>query len=113
MALFCALGHGVAGQGIVYRPIATAIADDLLAGVFTGMWHLITINFALSALVLMGLGAYGRQDLAAWFIAAQFAGYAAVYLAISLRLGGLLRLFQWTLFAVTAILSAMGAFIGH
>ncbi len=112
MALVCALGHAIAGRGMFYRPIKAAIADDLRAGVFTGMWHLITINFTLSALVLIGLGAYARQDLAAWFIAVQFGGYAAVYLAISLRLGGALRLFQWPLFAITAILSAVGASIG-
>jgi hypothetical protein len=117
MALVCALGHAVAGQGMFYRPIKAAIADELQAGVFTGMWHLVTINFALSALVLIalgagGFGAYGRHELAGWFIAAQFAGYAAVYLAISLRLGGALRLFQWPLFAMTGVLSAAGAAIG-
>jgi hypothetical protein len=113
MALLCASGHAIAGRSMFYRPIKAAIADDLQAGVFTAMWHLITINFALSALVLIGLSAYAQHDLAAWFIAAQFGGYAAVYLAISLRLGGALRLFQWTLFATTAILSAAGAAVGH
>jgi hypothetical protein len=39
----------------------------------------------------------------------QFAGYAATYLVLSARLGGLLRLFQWIPFGVTAILAAIGA----
>ena len=109
MALICAAGHAVAGVRMFYRPIKAAIADDLQSGVLTGMWHLITINFTLSALVLVVLGVSGRQDLAAWLVAAQFAGYAAVYLAISLRLGGIAKLFQWMPFAATAILTAVGA----
>jgi hypothetical protein len=77
------------------------------------MWHLITINFTLSALALLVLGAYGRQDAAAWLIAAQFAGYAATYLVISLRLRSAWKLFQWLPFAATAILAAGGAVAGH
>ena len=87
MALVCAAGHAVAGLNMFYRPIKAAIGNELLAAVLTGMWHLITISFALSALALFFLGAYGRRDAAAWLIAAQFLGYATVYLAISLRLG--------------------------
>jgi hypothetical protein len=77
MALICTAGHAVAGWSMFYRPIHLAITNDLHAGVFRGMWRLITINFALSALALFVLGAYGRQDAVAWLIAAQFAGYAA------------------------------------
>jgi hypothetical protein len=77
------------------------------------MWHLVTINFAVSALALLVLGAYRRTDAAAWLIAAQFAGYAAVHLIISLRLGGALKLFQWLLFAATAILVAESTVAGH
>jgi hypothetical protein len=93
MALICAVAHAVAGERMFYRPIKAAIADDLHAGVLTGMWHLITINFTLSALALNILGAYGRSDAVAWLIAAQFTGYAAIYLGKSLRLGGGLKLF--------------------
>src|SRR5262249_29302031 len=93
-------------------PIKAGIANPLQAGVFTGMWHLITINFALSAIALFVLGVYGRGREAAW-LAAPFAGYAVVYLAISLRLGGVLRLFQWMPFGITAILAAIGAQMAH
>ena len=105
MALVCAAGHAVAGLNMFYRPIKAAIGNELLAAVLTGMWHLITISFALSALALFFVGAYGRRDTAAWLIAAQFLGYATVYLAISLRLGGALKLFQWIPFAATAVLT--------
>jgi len=109
MALLCAAGHAIAGRSMFYRPIASALGNDLHAGVFSGMWHLITIHFTLSAFALPILAADGRHDAAAWLIAAQFAGYAAVYLVISLRLGGALKLFRWIPFAFTAILAALGA----
>ena len=112
-ALVCTAGHALAGVGMFYRPIKAAIADHLQAGVFTGMWHLITINFALSAIALVVLSVYGPAREIGWLVAAQFAGYAAVYLAISLRLGGVLRLFQWMPFGFTAILAAIGAQMAH
>jgi hypothetical protein len=108
-ALICTVGHAIVGVNMFYRPIKAVISDALHAGVLSGMWHLITVHFALSALVLMVTGVYGRQDLVGWFIAAQFASYAVVYLAISLSLGGFLKLFPWTLFAATAVLTAIGA----
>jgi hypothetical protein len=111
MASICASGHAVAGRKMFYRPIKSAITDDLHASVLTGMWHLITIHFALSAFALFVLSIRGRGNAVAWLIAAQFAGYAAVYLVISLRLGGALKLFQWIPFASTAILTAAGAVI--
>jgi hypothetical protein len=109
MALSSAAGHAIAGLNMFYRPIKSAITDKLHAGVLTGMWHLITIHFSLSAIALFLLGAQGRGAAVAGLIAVQFAGYAAVYLATSLRLGGALRLFQWIPFGVTAILAAVGA----
>ena len=60
MALLCAAGHALAGRGLFYRPIRSAIANDFHAGVFTGLWHLITINFTLSAVALFVLGTYRR-----------------------------------------------------
>jgi len=94
-----------------YHPIKSAITDRLHAGILTGIWHLITIHFVLSAVALFVLAARGRGDAAAWLIAAQFAAYAALYLVMSLRLGGALKLFQWIPFGSTAILTAIGAVI--
>jgi hypothetical protein len=47
-ALVCTAGHEAVGVGMFYRPIKAAIADHLQVGIFTAMWHLITINLALS-----------------------------------------------------------------
>ncbi len=109
MALICAAGHAVAGRGVFYRPIKADLRSELHAGVFTGMWHIITIHFTLSAIALVALSASGLGNAIAWLISAQFAGYAAVYVVISLRLTGALKLFQWIPFGATAILSALGA----
>ena len=113
MASICAAGHGIAGKKMFYRPIKSAITNELQAGVLTGMWHLITIHFTLSAFALLVLGARGQQGAAILLIAAQFAGYAATYLVISLRLGGILKLFQWLPFAATAMLATAGALAAH
>ena len=64
MTLICALGDAIIGWSMFYRPISSVITD-LHAGVFTGMWHLITIHFALSAVALLVLAARGRGDAAA------------------------------------------------
>ena len=109
MALICAAGHAVAGRGMFYRPIKADLRCELHAAVFTGMWHIITIHFTLSAIALVALSIRDLGHAVAWLVAAQFAGYAAVYVVISLRLGGALKLFQWIPFGVTAILSALGA----
>jgi hypothetical protein len=108
MALICAAGHAIAGWSMFYRPIKSDLHSELHAGVFVAMWHIITIHFALSAIALVALSASGDGNVA-WLVAAQFAGYTAVYLIISLRLGGALKLFQWMPFGASAILSALGA----
>ena len=109
MALICAAGHAIAGRSMFYRPIKSDLRSELHAAVFTGMWHIITINFTLSAIALVALSALSCGNAVAVLVAAQFAGYAAVYLVLSLRLGGALKVFQWMPFGATAILSALGA----
>jgi hypothetical protein len=109
MALTCAAGHAIAGLSMFYRPIKSDVRSELHGAVFTGMWHIITINFTLSAIALVALSTRGHGSAVAWLVAAQFTGYAAVYLVISLRLGGAVKLFQWMPFGATAILSALGA----
>ena len=61
-ALICAAGHAFAGRNMFYLPMKAAIKDSLHAGVLTGMWHLITINFTLSAVALLMLGAIGGPE---------------------------------------------------
>jgi hypothetical protein len=113
MAAICTLGHAVAGRTMFYRPISASITGAVHAGLFTAIWHLVTINFTLSAIALWAMAAGAGDHAPAWLIAAQFAGYAVVYFAISIRLGGALKLFQWIPFMTTAVLSGLAAWSGN
>jgi len=86
MALICAAGHAIAGRRIFYQPIKSDLRSELLVGAFAGMWRIITINFTVSAIALVALSTGGHGNAVAWLVAVQFAGYAAIYLVISLRL---------------------------
>jgi hypothetical protein len=88
LAAACAAGDAFAGRSMFYRPIASRLSDALLASIFSGMWYLITLHFALSAGALFAAGILGRPEFAGWLVAAQFLGYAAIYFVLSLRLGG-------------------------
>ena len=113
MAAACAAGHGIAGRRMFYQPMRSALTNEIEAGVFAGMWHLITIHFGLSAVALAWSGVVGQPTIVGKVIAAQFAGYAVLYLVISLRLGGPLRLFQWMPFAATSALAGVSAVAPH
>jgi hypothetical protein len=64
MAAFCAAGHAIAGARMFYQPIKSALTDQLLAGVLTGMWHLITVHFGRSVALSRDAWAAGRGRLA-------------------------------------------------
>ena len=48
-----------------FRPIKSDLRSELHAVVFTGMWHIITINFTLSAIALVALSARGHGNIVA------------------------------------------------
>lgn len=112
LAAVSAAGHAVAGRTMFYDPILARLTEILTdrvhASVFAGMWHFITVHFALSALALLACGYLGLVDVAIALVAAQFAAYGAINLALSLRLGSVLRLAQWILFVGVALLAAIG-----
>jgi hypothetical protein len=108
LAAISAAGHALAGRTMFCRPIRAQLVDRAQSAVFTGMWHFITVHFALSALLLLAGGYLGRSDLGVALIAAQFAAYGAINLLLSLRLGHAMRLAQWVLFAGVAVLAALG-----
>jgi len=49
LALLIAAGHALAGRHMYFRPIK-ALLDAEHSAIFSGMWHLITLHFAVSSL---------------------------------------------------------------
>jgi hypothetical protein len=112
LAAVAAAGHALAGRTMFYRPIIAQLGDRVHAAVFAGMWNFITAHFTLSALALLAAGHAGRAGLAVALIAAQFAAYGTITLVLSLRLGDVMRLAQWTLFSGVALLAVLGMVLG-
>jgi len=108
LAALCTAGHAVAGHKMYFRSIQLRLTDPTQSGVFSGMWHLITLHFAFSSLILLLYGAQGRPEMVVYLVAAQFGGYAVIYLILSLRLGGVGKLFQWMPFAGVGLLAVIG-----
>jgi hypothetical protein len=112
IAAFCAAGHALAGHRMYFRPIKARLMDAGQCAVFSGMWHLITLHFALSSLALIVCGVQNWGGPVIWLIAAQFMGYGAIYLIVSVRLRAVGRLFQWMLFEAVGASAALGTVFG-
>lgn len=107
--------HVVAGHRDVVRPLLTCGLADEPKRVLHAVWHMVSCDLALSGVALLYLswseGTRGA-GLVAWFVAAHFIAYAAVFLAVTLSVGWsgpLLRLPQWILLLPVAVLAAAGA----
>jgi hypothetical protein len=112
-ALASAGGHAVEGEKMFHRSMRATLSDRLHQAVLDNLWYIVTIHLAISGVALL-VGGFGRADgLLATVVCAQFAAYAALALGLSLRLGGIVRLPQWMLFAVVALLAAFGASSQH
>ncbi len=106
----CTAGHALAGHHKYFLPIKARLHDAEQSAIFSGMWHLITLHFGLSSLALIYCGFWNVGAPIVWLIAAQFLAYGAIYLVLSVRLRGLGRLFQWTLFGAVGVSASVGAF---
>ncbi|MCB5164423.1 hypothetical protein LG634_06185 [Streptomyces bambusae] len=107
--------HMTAGHKDVVRPLLTGDLAAEPRGALHAVWHMVTADLVLSAAALLWLsvadGTAGRA-LVAWFVAAHFLAYAAVFLAVTLSMGWsrpLLRLPQWILLLPVAVLAGAGA----
>ncbi|MEV4194157.1 hypothetical protein [Streptomyces toxytricini] len=107
--------HIVGGHRDVVRPLLFCGLADEPKRVLHAVWHMVSADLALSGLALLFLSlANGTPGtgLVAWFVAAHFTAYAAVFLAVTLSVGWprpLLRLPQWILLLPVAALAAAGA----
>ncbi|MET9974634.1 hypothetical protein ACFYOI_22990 [Streptomyces microflavus] len=114
-ALGVAAVHIVAGHRDVVRPLLSCGLGDEPKRVLHAVWHMVSIDLALSGLALLHLSltdSTSGTGLVAWFVAAHFIAYAAAFLIVTLSVGWprpLLRLPQWILLLPVAALAAEGA----
>lgn len=114
-ALGVAAVHIVAGHRDVVRPLLSCGLGDEPKRVLHAVWHMVSIDLALSGLALLHLSltdSTSGTGLVAWFVAAHFIAYAAAFLIVTLSVGWprpLLRLPQWILLLPVAALAAAGA----
>lgn len=110
-----AVVHLIGGHRDVVRPLLSCGLSDEPKRVLHAVWHMVTVDLVLSAAALVHLAL--AEDTSAtgpmaWFVAAHFAAYAAVFLVVTLSAGWpkpLLRLPQWILLLPVAALTAAGA----
>lgn len=114
-ALGVAAVHIVAGHRDVVGPLLSCGLGDEPKRVLHAVWHMVSIDLALSGLALLHLSltdSTSGTGLVAWFVAAHFIAYAAAFLLVTLSVGWprpLLRLPQWILLLPVAALAAAGA----
>lgn len=110
-----AAAHIVGGHRDVVRPLLACGLADEPKRVLHAVWHMVSVDLVLSAVALVYLSLTdGTQEtgLVAWFVAAHFIAYAAVFLVVTLSVGWpnpLLRLPQWILLLPVAVLTMAGA----
>ncbi|MCP3758134.1 hypothetical protein [Streptomyces sp. TBY4] len=106
--------HLIGGHRDVVRPLLSSGLAEEPKRVLHAVWHMVTVDLALSAAVLLHLAlADGTSGtgLMAWFVAAHFVAYSIAFLVITLSVGWpkpLLRLPQWILLLPVAALTAAG-----
>ncbi|MET9724372.1 hypothetical protein [Streptomyces zaomyceticus] len=106
--------HVAAGRRDVVLPLLSCGLADEPKRVLHAVWHMVSIDLVLSGLALLclSLADVPGTGLVAWFVAAHFIAYTAVFLAVTLSAGWprpLLRLPQWILLLPVAALTAAGA----
>ena len=115
LALFATVGHLVIGGKSFLAPMLRAEFSEVPKRVMYCVFHFITVDFALSALVLLGAGfdiTFALDPrLAVIAVIARFCLYAVVQIAMVLASGidrGLIKIFQWVLFLIIAALGIFG-----
>ncbi|MGV9314206.1 hypothetical protein ACWDR0_18795 [Streptomyces sp. NPDC003691] len=107
--------HIAAGHRDVVRPLLSSGMPDEPRRALHAVWHMVSADLVLSAAALFWIALADDSAAAravAWFTAAHFAAYTAVFLVITLSAGWprpLLRLPQWILLLPVAALTAAGA----
>ncbi|MEC5181572.1 hypothetical protein [Arthrobacter sp. CG_A4] len=106
--------HLILGHIDPVQPLLRSALADIPKRTLHAVWHLVSVDLVLGALVLLYLGIAHPtgSGLVAAVLAAHFGAYAAVFLALALQLDRprrVLALPQWLLLLPIAVLSAIGA----
>lgn len=113
LAAFTTLVHLIAGHRAPLGVMLDAAFDEVSKRTMHVVWHLVTIDLALSAAALVAAGAWPERvsSQVPGFVAIHHGLYAVAFVVIALgsRLPrGLWKLPQWTLFVPMTALTAAG-----
>jgi len=115
LALFATVGHVVIGGKSFLRPMLVAEFSAVSKRVMYCLFHFITVNFAISTIILLGAGFDATFDLDAKLavigVIAHFGlfGIVQVIMVLASRIEkGLTKIFQWMLFFIIAIFAIIG-----
>ena len=116
VAAFSTVGHSAIGSKLFLKPMLQAGFDEVATKQMHSVFHYVSVDMVLSTVVLVALGLgldFGLDAaLVVRFIAIHYAFYALTQIAIALTSqlpGAMLKLFQWILFALIAVLAWLGA----
>ncbi len=114
--LFAVIGHFTMGSKSFLKPMMDASFDEVPKKVMHSVFHYVSVFLVTSAalLILVGFGVdLGTgTTLAVRFVAVNYALFAVVQLIIALTSSiesPLMKLFQWTLWIIIAVLALIGA----
>ena len=115
-AAFTTVGHFVIGSKQFLAPMLGASFDGVARKQMHSVFHYVSVDLVLSAVLLLGLG-FGVDlgpgaSLVVKFVALHYALYAVVQIIVALTSGlnqAFMKLFQWVLFAAIAVLAWIGA----
>ena len=113
---FVNVGHFTVGSKDFLKPMLQAEFDDVPKKVMHCVFHYVSVYVVLSFIVLIAIGlgfSFGAADtLLVKFIAINYFFFAITQIVIAATSNipkGVIKLFQWILFMIIAILAWIGA----
>jgi len=113
IATFILIGHSTIGRKQFFLPMVAADFEAVPKRVMEFVWHMSTVALALPPIVLLYAANYPDRisNGLIGFIALLYGLWAVVHFIVTATSGipgGLLKLFQWILFAAVAITAGLG-----
>ena len=114
-AAFTTVGHFVIGSKRFLIPMLEASFDGVARKQMHSVFHYVSVDLVVSTVLLLAVG-FGVDlgsgaSLVVKFVALHYALYAVVQILVALTSGldgAFLKLFQWVLFALIAVLGWFG-----